>query len=124
MNETYLIVMCMLIVYCAIQFINGAMDNYGFRGFSTFILTIGSIIMLVMSGLLPIGDAVVEYKTASNTRVGDELVIQATGYPTQNITDIRFIDKPVKVVKTIATNAWGGYCFTTYSVTTDIPEKQ
>lgn len=124
MNETYLIVMGLLIVYCTIQYITGADFDYGFRGFSTFMLTGFAGIMLILSGMLPIGDDVVEYKTASNTRVGDELVIQATGYPTQNITDIRFIDKPVRVVKITSSNAWGGGLSTTYSVVTDIPEKQ
>ena len=123
MNETYLIIMGLLIVYCTIQFINGAIDDYGFRGFSTFMLTIGAIVMLICSGLMPLGHDIVEYKTASNTRVGDELVIQATGYPTQNITDIRFIGKSVKVLKTTTTNAWGGRLIDTYSVVTDIPEK-
>jgi hypothetical protein len=124
MNETYLIVTGLLMTYCIIQISTGAMDDYGFRGFSTFILSGFAVIMFVTSGFLPIGDSLVEYKKASNTRVGDELVIQATGFPTQNIVDIRFIDKPVRVVKTISTNAWGGGIRTTYSVVTDIPEKQ
>lgn len=117
MNEKYLIVMGVVIVYTLFQMLyNGAMYDMGIKGVSTIITTIISGAMLILSGVLPIGEDIVDVKPASNTRINNELIIQAEEYPTQIISDIQFIDKPVQIKKITTQNSWGGDINTTYKV--------
>ena len=97
-------------------------DN-SFRGVLGFVGLFASLVMLLISGITPIGDVEDVVKKATNTRVGDELIIQSNGFPTQKITDIGFIDKPVNLTKRTNTNAWGGELSTEYIVTLDDSEK-
>jgi hypothetical protein len=119
MNQEYLAFTILLTLYCVIQCGTGALSishEFTFRGFSTFILMVVSGLLLIFSGMLPVGSDIVEFKPASNTRVENELIIRADGFPTQIISDIKFIDKPVQIKKITQQNAWGGNLYTTYQV--------
>jgi hypothetical protein len=110
MNETYLsvmftIIVATIIIWCFVDDIIG-----------TMVLTIASVVMFTASVIAPIGDDRIEIKPATNTRVGNELVIQAQGFSTQNISDIALIDKKVQVKKITTQNAWGRDLETTYIV--------
>ena len=106
-----------LIIVCSVVSLGwGAIDDNGLWGFATLMSSLVSIVMLILSGIAPIGNDLVEVKPATNTRVGNELMIQTQGWPTQVITDIKFIDKPVLVKKVIEQNAWGGDLLTTYII--------
>lgn len=116
MNDTYLIIMGVVVGYTLIQLSTGAVDDTGFRGLSTFITMIISVVMFVASGACPFGEDLIEVKSATNTRINNELIIQSVGFPTQIISDIQFIDKPVQIKKITTQNSWGGDITTTYKV--------
>jgi hypothetical protein len=118
MNETYLIINILLIVYCIGQIATGAVEYSSsvFRAFSTIILSMIAVIMLLFSAAFPFGDTSYEIKPATNTRVGNELIIQAEGWPTQVINNIEFIDKEVQIRQTHFRNVWGGGMNSVYQV--------
>jgi len=117
MNDKYLIVMGVVIVYTLFQMLyNGAMYDMGIKGVSTMVTEIISVVMLILSGVLPIGEDIVDVKPASNTRINNELIIQADEFPTQIISNIGLIDKTVQIRKITTQNAWGGDMETTYQV--------
>ena len=118
MNETYLIITGLLIGYCMVQICTGALgyQSSELRGVSTIILSGISLLMLLFSAVLPLGDELQEVKPATNTRVGNELIIQAEGWPTQVINNIEFIDKEVQIRQTRQRNAWGGGLGDVYQV--------
>lgn len=126
MNEPYLIVMLCLGLYLVIQ-ICIVPD----LGYTDDMFRIGSIIiggiafgfMLIFSGVEGLGDDIVEIKPATNTRVGNDLIIQSDGWPTQVVSDIKFIDKPVQIKKVTPQNAWGGDLPAIYYIETVISEK-
>lgn len=108
MNETYLIITGLLVAYTITQISTGALgyNSSNLRGCSTFVAMFISISLLIFS-LLPLGDRVVTYSDATNTKVNNELIITSK-FPTQIVTDIKFVDKPVRVKRTEMYNAWGG----------------
>ena len=110
MNETYLIINGLLIVYCIGQIATGAVEYSSsvFRGVSTIILSGIAVAMLLFSAAFPFGYTSYEIKPATNTRVGNELIIQAEGWPTQIINHIGFVDKEVQIRQTHFRNVWGG----------------
>lgn len=119
MNEIYLTIMFFVIAgtILACCFADDLMEY--FMGTGVLVVGVGlfgSFTMLVFSGVLPLGEPLVDIRPATNTRVGDELIIQANGFPTQTITDIALIDKQVQVKKTTPQNAWGGDMVEQYTV--------
>lgn len=110
--------MILVFLYGLIQTMTGAMDGYasGVREVTTFLSLVTFGIMLILSTVLPIGDDIIEIKPAINTKVGNELIIQAEGWPTQVINDIAFIDKEVQVKKLIRQNTWGADMYPIYTV--------
>jgi hypothetical protein len=117
MNETYLIITGVLLVYSIIQFLSPDFYRCGeFRGVTTALSFGIGALMVVLSAIIPIGDDIIEIKSATNTKIGNELIIQADGFPTQVIDNIKFIDQPVQVRKTQYQNAWGGGMNTRYEV--------
>lgn len=64
--------------------------------------SIGVGVILVMFALLltiiPVKEAVT-VKDGASTQFGNEIFVQAEGFPTQIVTDIKFIDKPLIVKK-------------------------
>ena len=117
MNEPYLLIMFLLLVVTIFAWSFGEDIGNSFLGMGMMVLSpIVLFFMLIISGVSPIGDSLIETKPATNVRVGDELIIQATGFPTQNVTNIKLIDKKVQVRKEITRNAWGGDIETIYTV--------
>lgn len=117
MNETYLIITGVLLAYSIAQFFSPGFYNCGeFRGVTTIILFGIGCVMLLLSAIMPLGAGLIEIKPATNTKIGNELIIQADGFPTQVIDNIKFIDQPVQVRKLQFQNAWGGGLNTEYEV--------
>lgn len=125
MNELYLVIMFVVITMAVVlwcQF-DSLMDY--FIGFlSILISTCVSIVMLALSIATPTGEDIVKIHTATNTKIGNELIIQANGVPTQVITDIKFIDAPVQIKEILYQNAWGSSLNTVYEVETIKTEIQ
>lgn len=124
MNEIYLIIMGCVIIITIIGWITT--DMLYAEGVKPSLVVLGIIVsfLMILSSGMGFGIPTITTKNATNTRVGDELVIQAPGFPTQNVTDIKYVDKSVKITETITRNAWGGGIDVGYSITTsEIPEK-
>ena len=98
------------VVYSLTQMFTGAFDYRAsaMREGTTFITTIIALSMLLISGIAPVGFDEITTYPATNTRVGDQLVIQAENVPTQISSDISLIDKPVQIKEIHQHNAWGG----------------
>lgn len=101
--------MSAMFIYSMVQIITGAFTYKAdeWRVFHTALVMVGSVVMLITSWALPIGETGITEHLATNTKVENELIIQSNGIPTQITTDIKFVDQPVKVVKIIPTNVWG-----------------
>lgn len=111
MNETYLFITFTILVFGIVTAFSGwlggnSKDSKGLLCFSS--MFIGAV-MLLISGVAPLGDTVVQIEPASNTKIGNELIIQSSKFPTLIVNNIAFIDKEVQVKRTIDYNAWG--CF-------------
>lgn len=78
-----------------------------FRFYTTFYGAILSTVFWILSFVMPIGDKIHTTKPATNSRVGDVLVIQADGFPVQLTQNMAFIDKKVQIMEIQPTNAWG-----------------
>jgi hypothetical protein len=117
MNEIYLTIMVMVVTITIIlwSFHELLIDSF-FGSFSILLSTIVSAMMLILSGAKPVGDDLIEIKPATNTIVGNQLIIQSKDYPTQVVSDIGLIDKKVQVKRVITQNAWGGDLETKYIV--------
>jgi len=118
MNETYLTILGIVFGYLIFQFfvIPDFADGGDLRVISTIIILISFFFGLIISEVAPLGDSIVEIKQATNTRVGDQLVIQSEGFPTQIVTDIGLVDKEVQIRKTTPKNSWGGKLQESYTV--------
>lgn len=117
MNEIYLIITGGVILYTLLQLVTGAVsyDSSELRGVSTIIIGGVGIFMLFFSAILIFGEYI-EVTPATNTQVGNELIIQAEGWPTQVVDRISLIDQNVQIKKITTHNAWGGKMQTTYEV--------
>lgn len=104
-------------LYAIVQMAFGAFDHKAneLRQVSTFIGLIISLLMLIFSVIFP-GKDIVEIRPATNNRIGNELVIQADGYPTQISKSIELIDKEVQIKKISKRNVWGGGLSNSYEV--------
>ena len=117
MNEQFIIILGVLALYCVINMMTGCFDdNSDFRPISVIICAFAFVLGLLFSGILAIGETKEQVKPATNTRVGDELIIQAEGFPSQVISDMKFIGKEVQVKEIKYHNAWGGGLETKYEV--------
>lgn len=117
MNITYLIILAAITLYTVIQIATDAFDSYNFFRFSsTFISLTLSIIGLFLSFVAPFGEMKYEYYPATNTRVGNQFIIQSE-VQTLIETDIKFENMPVKIKKNIFHNAWGLHHSETFSTT-------
>lgn len=111
MNEYYIAIMFAISFLAFLRFtIIEECDGLAAIGFGV------AFILLLFSFLLPFGDMEVEEMAATNTQVGDELIIQVDGWPTQVENKISLLDKEVSVEKATLRNAWGGRYGTVYSV--------
>jgi hypothetical protein len=119
MNETFLIITGVVTAYWIIQLSTGAFDYDAslLRVISTMISVFASLLLIVTSILGNVGDKNVSYSEATNTRIGDEFIIQSE-FPTINLTDVKYENKPVRVKRTTSKNAFGvdRESFITYEV--------
>jgi len=118
MNEILLTILILLLWYNVLQICTGAFD-YGvsqFREVSTLLTIIIFGFGLIFSIVLPTGYDKITMYPATNTRVGDQLIIQAENVPTQISSDISLINKPVQIKKISENNAWGGCLQVKYEI--------
>ena len=90
------------------------------------LLVTGSVLGLgivsFLGGLMG-GKPITEYRSASSIRSGNEIIVQAEGFPTQIVSDMKFIDKKLMIVRTIRTNVWGSTHIDTPKYTVEIDQK-
>ena len=101
--------MGILISGCFVQIMMGAFDwgSDALWGFETAIMGLVGIFMFIVSFPFPIGETKYEIRNATNTRMGDGLIIQAEGYPTQISTHLGFEERELQIKKVEYYNAWG-----------------
>lgn len=117
MNITYILILSAITLYTVIQLATDAFDsNNFFRPFSTIISLALSVFGLFLSFVASFGEMKHEYYPATNTRVGNQFIIQSE-VQTLIETDVKFENMPVEIRKDIRHNAWGLHHSETFSTT-------
>lgn len=57
--------------------------------------------------VFPTGVYEYSWKNATSIRIGDKIIVDVPGWPTQTTDKIEFIDKPLIITQTIPKNVWG-----------------
>lgn len=102
---TYIIFLCLFILVFTFSLLYEAELSAIFSG------SIG-LIYFLFGFILPIGIDDVTYYKAVSTRMGDEIVVQGD-FSTLVSSNMKYIDKPVKVAKIDKNTVWG------YAIETD-----
>ena len=115
-------------IYIIIFFIVLGITIWGWMkdgGLSEAASIVGTVVTMFMTGLsfAPIFDYRVDKLDAVSTKVGDVIVVQVSNEPTQMVTDIKFIDKPLVIIKDTNVNLYGLVETSTYSVEIKKVEK-
>lgn len=123
MNYTFLTVYAIIAFVAIYTFCN--QDNWhnskiGWRVGTGVISFIALIIFSFASLSTDLGETTVETLPAKSQRIGNEIVVQATGFPLYVVSDIKYLDMPLKITRTIKRNAYG--CMPTTTYTVDIRE--
>ena len=109
MNTLYIICLTVFAIIAIYTYINQNVwhnSHIGWRsatGIGSFVV---SFIMLFFS-FANVGETIVENRPANVLRMGDELFLQAKGWPTQSTTEIRYLDKELSLTRTSKHNAYG-----------------
>lgn len=109
MNEIYLAVMVLMLFYFGLQVITNAFGPTAsdWRPISAIIVGVLFLPMLLFSFIAFGRYSITTIVPATNTRVGNILVIQADGYKPIIEDRIELIDKPVQIKMVQDLNAWG-----------------
>jgi hypothetical protein len=109
MNYYYIITLALVSIVAIYTFFNQDKWHNNHVGWRCAIGVISFIAMLVMVfvSFNLIGDETVETRMATSQRMGNEVIVQVNGWPTFHVTDIKYLDVPLKVTKTTELNAWG-----------------
>jgi maltodextrin utilization protein YvdJ len=82
----------------------------------------GAIFAFVFS-CIPVFTKGVEVFDTTSTKLGNEIIVQSLGLPTQIVNDIKFIDQPLVIVKKVDVNMYGIGETVTYRVQLKNVEK-
>ncbi len=110
MNTAYLLITFYFLIYAILQLVFGALSSgHEVRSISVVVSGIIGVVMLLLSVAAPTGFKKTDYFEATNTRIGDEFVIQSVKkeFETMYVTDVKYEDKEVVVKRTCDFNAWG-----------------
>jgi len=117
MNYTYLLINALFLgftIYTLVKY-DHYWDTYNDRGFLPIMSLFAFIIMLMMSPVLPIGDESHTTFPAVSQRVGNEVIIQSD-CPTIIVTDFKYENVNVEILRTTTTNVWGCLPLHSYEV--------
>ena len=125
MNITYIVIFA-IVSAIAIYTILHASDWHEsytpwryMTGFGSFI----AFCMMLGFSFAYLGEKTTVISKANYQRIGDQIVVQVDGWPVQLTSDIRYLDKPLSIIKTIKRNAWGVEAATEYTISeTILPE--
>jgi hypothetical protein len=81
------------------------------------------VILALVFSIIPVKETHT-YSDAIATKAGGEIFVQAPGFKTMIVTDMKFIDKPLVFKKVIAQNIYGCTPSIDYFVTQSVEIKQ
>jgi hypothetical protein len=79
---------------------------------------------LMLSIVAGFGDAKIEYETAKGFQTKSDIIVLSENFPTQIVTDVKYLDRMLQVKKTTHRNSWGFDSYTNYEVVIYDPKNK
>ncbi len=120
-----------MITYTLILLIFLIIAIYGWKapynnGLGELCAIVGTVIAfcMVVGTFIPLFEKNVEKFDATSLKASQDIVVQSPGLPTQLVTDIKFLDKPLTIIKHTNTNLYGLNENPTYTVEIKNPDNR
>lgn len=112
MNITILVWLGVTIIATILGWIAASNAPYsGGRELAGFIVgLLGAIVTVVLTLVCfsaPTGVDIISYENAQSTRILNKIVVCSESFPTQTVSDMKFIDKELRIKKIQERNAFG-----------------
>jgi len=122
MNYTYISIFSIVAIVGIYTFFHqdNWHDNHVAWRSATGVISFIATIVLLFFSFSHIGETQILAMKAKSIRMGDEVIVQVDGWPVYTVNDIKYLDKPLDLVKTTTRNAWGCNVKSRYHV--EIPQ--